>query len=183
MTAMRLYETTLIIRPDVDEAEATAIRESVDTNLKKAEAPVVRWESWGKRKMAYSINKYPKGIYLYVMYLASSDVVAELERNLRINEDVIRFLSVSVLDNVEQDSFDFDGWAAKRTPLAERESDGYTDEVADSSDTPARPAATAKAAEGDDESSNDKEDSSAAADEASDSGTDEEVVEQTEGGI
>ena len=131
---MRLYETTLIIRPDLDEAEALAIRESVDTQIEKAKATVVRWESWGKRKLAYSINKYPKGIYLYVLYLASADVVAEVERNLRINEDVLRYLSVSVLDNVEEASFDLDGWAAKRSPLAERESDGVTDEAADSSD-------------------------------------------------
>ncbi len=179
---MRLYETTLIIRPDLDEAEALAIRESVDTELGKAKATVVRWESWGKRKLAYSINKYPKGIYLYVMYLASADVVAEVERTLRINEDVLRYLSVSVLDNVEEASFDVDGWAAKRSPLAEQESDRVTDEVADSTDE--APARSTRKDEEDENDSVKAATDAAETDEAvvAEGETEEEAAQPVEGG-
>jgi len=132
MNKQRLFETTFIVRPDIESEQVAEVRTRISELLTKLKAPQVRWESWGKRKLAYPIQKFPKGYYLYVLYLGAPDVVAKLERALRIDEKVIRFLTVQVLDKVDSDNFDFDSWASKSSPLADRRDGGEFDEVADS---------------------------------------------------
>jgi small subunit ribosomal protein S6 len=117
MALQRLYETTFIIRPDLEEPQVEAIQELIKDQLSKSKAPQVRWETWGKRKLAYPIQKCSKGVYFYVLYLADNDVVATLERTMRHHEDILRWLSVSVIDEVDSEAFDFDSWANRTTPL------------------------------------------------------------------
>jgi len=137
MANQRLYETTFIIRPDLEEPQVEAIQELIKDQLAKAKAPQVRWETWGKRKLAYSINKFSKGVYFYVLYLADNTVVAKLERTMRHHEDILRWLSVSVLDDVDTDAFEFDTWANNTTPLFyDKENDTRKEEVSVKDKTP-----------------------------------------------
>jgi small subunit ribosomal protein S6 len=132
MSSQRLYETTFIVRPDLESDQVAVIRNKFSDLLTQQKAPQVRWESWGKRKLAYSIKKYPKGYYLYVLYLGEANAVAELERALRIDEQIIRFLTVQVLEKVDADNFDFDTWASKSSPLSDSREGGERDEASDS---------------------------------------------------
>ncbi len=147
----RLYETTFIVRPDLDAAALTALRERYRDLLSEHKAPQVRWESWGKRKLAYAIDGYPKGFYLHVLYIGDTGVVAEFERNLRLDENVMRYLSIRVLEKVDPATFNFEEWAAKMNPLALRD-EGEFDEVADDTDASAeRPKRAVKDDDDDDD--------------------------------
>jgi len=115
----RLYETIFIVRPDVESGQVDTLKEQVSDLLSNLKAPQVRWESWGRRKLAFPIQKANKGTYLYVLYLGAANAASELERVLRLNENVLRSLTVRVLDDVDQGSFDFQEWSAKSTPLAD----------------------------------------------------------------
>ena len=62
---------------------------------------VIKVDNWGKRRLAYEVAKERKGIYLYWLYLAQPGVVEETERNLRMLDNVIRYLTVKVDENID----------------------------------------------------------------------------------
>jgi small subunit ribosomal protein S6 len=62
---------------------------------------VIKLDNWGKRRLAYEVAKERKGIYLYWLYLAQPGVVEETERNLRMLDSVIRYLTVKVDENID----------------------------------------------------------------------------------
>ena len=108
---MIAYETTYILRPDVSDAAAKTFLEKLKGIIVAHQGQVVAIEDWGKRRLAYPIQKETRGYYTYIFYTGNNALVAELERNLRINEQVIRFLSVHIGD-------DFDSAVFKRKPTA-----------------------------------------------------------------
>src|SRR6185295_3294109 len=62
---------------------------------------LTRVENWGRRKLAYPIAKEKRGVYVYVKYIGKGGLVAELERNLRLVDDVIKYQTVKVRDEVQ----------------------------------------------------------------------------------
>jgi small subunit ribosomal protein S6 len=98
---MRCYEHTFIARQDLSAQQAQGLAETVTQLITGHGGEVSKTEYWGLRNLAYRIRKNRKGHYLHLNVRATADTVAELERTLRLNEDVIRFLTVQVeeLDN------------------------------------------------------------------------------------
>lgn len=91
---MRSYELLMVVRPDVEEEKATAIVEKA-TNLITAQGGAVdNIDKWGKRRLAYEINDHQDGIYTIVNFKGEPKVEQELDRVLRITDEVIRFLIV-----------------------------------------------------------------------------------------
>lgn len=103
------YETTYITRPDVSDDNQKTFLDKVKGIIAAHGGQVVAVEDWGRRRLAYPIQKETRGYYTYIMYTGNNSLVAELERNLRINESVMRFLSVKLGD-------DFDPAKIKRKP-------------------------------------------------------------------
>ena len=66
---------------------------------------VVLTEDWGKRKLAYPIHKESRGHYTYIVYTGSGDIVHEIERNLRLHDHVLRFLTVNLEDEFDAEAF------------------------------------------------------------------------------
>jgi small subunit ribosomal protein S6 len=97
-----VYETTFILRPDSTDDDQKNISEKVKTIIQNHEGQVMGQEDWGRRRFAYPINKENRGQYLYFYYRGNNSLVAELERNLRINEKVIRFLTVSIAKEFDE---------------------------------------------------------------------------------
>jgi small subunit ribosomal protein S6 len=95
------YETTLLVRPDVagDAIEATLDR--VREAIRSRGGKLIAINHWGKKKLAYPIAKHTRGVYVHTQYLGQGDLVAEVERNLRISDTVLRFLTVRVADDVD----------------------------------------------------------------------------------
>jgi small subunit ribosomal protein S6 len=89
---MRTYELVFIVNPDLDETAVTALVEKVKAWITDAGGSVAKVEMWGKRRLAYLIRKQREGNYVFVQADMAPTFTAELERNLRFLEPVMRFL-------------------------------------------------------------------------------------------
>jgi small subunit ribosomal protein S6 len=91
---MRKYETFFIIDPDLSDETTSAIDNKVQTIITSNAGEVLTYVPWGKRKLAYAIRKRTRGLYVLMEYCGGSQLVAELERNLRIDERILKFITV-----------------------------------------------------------------------------------------
>ncbi|MES2044868.1 MAG: 30S ribosomal protein S6 [Pseudomonadota bacterium] len=93
---MALYEHVFLARQDLAQAQVDAMAEAATQIVKDHNGTVVKTESWGLRSLAYKIAKNRKAHYVMLEIDAPAGVVAELERQTQINEDVIRYMTVKV---------------------------------------------------------------------------------------
>ena len=94
---MRKYEITFIVRPDVDEATAKSVFESMKEVLESNKAKVVEAKELGQKELAYEINKFKNGYYFFfVVEEENADAVNEFDRLALINDNIIRHLVVRV---------------------------------------------------------------------------------------
>ena len=100
----REYETIYILRPEAATENIQEINGRVRKIIEDGGGKVLRLDNWGKRKLAYEISKQLKGIYLYWLYLGEANLVAEIERNLRMLDMVIRYQSVRVDQDVNPEA-------------------------------------------------------------------------------
>ncbi len=91
---MKHYEVLFIVKPTLTEEEVAAKLAFVGDVIAKNGGEVVKVVEMGTRKLAYKIDKYERGVYFVIYFKAPAALVAELTRNLRITEDIIRFLLV-----------------------------------------------------------------------------------------
>src|SRR5690242_299843 len=97
----REYETIYILRPNTPNEGVAEVNTRIKNVIESMGGKVIKVDNWGKRRLAYEVAKERKGIYLYWQYLATPGVVEETERNLRMLDNVIRYLSVKVDENVD----------------------------------------------------------------------------------
>lgn len=98
---MPLYESTFIARQDLSKQDVTKLADNFSNLITQGGGKVVKNEYWGLRGLAYKINKSRKGHYVMLAIDAPAVAVKEMERNLRINEDVVRSLTIRV-DEIEE---------------------------------------------------------------------------------
>jgi len=98
---VREYELIYILNPDLTDEREAEIHQRLDDLILKHEGIILLRDDWGKRKLAYEIQKLQKGHYFLLSYLDSGQVNLELERELRLNADAIRFLTVLVDEKVK----------------------------------------------------------------------------------
>ncbi len=91
---MRKYETIFVLRPDLEEEAKNAMIEKF-TGIINSDGEVTNIDEWGKRKLAYEIEKIREGYYVLVDFVANADLPAELERNYKISDDVLRYIVVN----------------------------------------------------------------------------------------
>jgi len=99
---MRKYETIYILQPDLSDDDIKVVADRVQEVIASFKGDFHRLEDWGIRKLAYPINKCVRGRYLYLRYDGGRELIAELERRLRLNEKVLRFQSVNITDQPEK---------------------------------------------------------------------------------
>lgn len=97
----REYETIYILQPQVDPDEADRIATRMSEVVTRLEGRLTKVDNWGKRKLAYPIRRHTRGVFVYLRYLGFSDMVAEVERNLRMLDSVIRHQTIQVQDEVD----------------------------------------------------------------------------------
>ena len=118
---MRIYEALFIIKPDVPDEEVDQRLETFRTQLTASGATVDKLEKWGKRRLAYRIDKYREGAYVLIQFSASPELVKEFERRLRVSDVVLKYLTVRIdltLKRLEKRKKDRDKRAAKRAASA-----------------------------------------------------------------
>jgi small subunit ribosomal protein S6 len=90
----RSYEVMFIVRPDVDEAELDKLIETFSGYVTTGGGTIRSTEKMGRRRLAYTVNKFNDGFYLLLIIEAPASLISELERRLRVSEQVIKFITV-----------------------------------------------------------------------------------------
>jgi small subunit ribosomal protein S6 len=93
---MPFYESVFIARQDISPAQAETLADTFTGILKERGGDVTKREYWGLRSISYRIKKNRKGHYIFLNVDAPPAAVQEMERNMRLNEDVLRFMTVRV---------------------------------------------------------------------------------------
>jgi small subunit ribosomal protein S6 len=114
---MTLYECTFIARQDISAPDVHKLSDKMLEILKNFGAELVKKEYWGLRPLAYAVKKNKKGHYIMLGIKANSEAIKEFERNCKINEDVIKYLTVKV-DKIDDDASPMMQAPAKATPGA-----------------------------------------------------------------
>ncbi|MBZ5522550.1 MAG: 30S ribosomal protein S6 [Acidobacteriia bacterium] len=90
----RVYEVMFIVRPDLMEEDVEKLIATLQSNATNAGATVQNVEKMGKRRLAYDVKKFQDGLYVLLTLLADGKAIHELERRMRVTEQVIKFITV-----------------------------------------------------------------------------------------
>jgi len=123
----REYETIYILRPNVLAADAEKVWVRVAEVIERLGGHLTQVDHWGRRLLAYKINKQSRGIFVYLKYVAFNDAVAELERNLRLMDEVIRYQTILLQDSIDPSTVEVDPEAVKFEAI-EDEVEPYVEE-------------------------------------------------------
>ncbi len=93
---MTRYEVIFVVHPDRTDEEARKVADRAGEVVAREGGEVLKVEEWGKRKLAYEIKKQSKGVYILMHIAGTGKVVSEVERMLRISDDVLKYLTVAV---------------------------------------------------------------------------------------
>ena len=101
---MPLYECVFIARNDVTQAQVEVVADTIGTDIEADGGSVQKREYWGLRSLAYRVKKNRKGHYMLLGLDAQPAFISEMERLLRLNEDVLRFMTIRVDEITEEPS-------------------------------------------------------------------------------
>ena len=121
---MALYESVIIGRQDLTSNQFEELIDEFVKIIETFKGVIKKRENWGLRNLAYKINKNRKGHYVLLNIDSSSDAIVEYERLMRLNEDIIRFLTIRI-SSVDE----------KSSPLMNNKSDRYKSEVVNTETT------------------------------------------------
>jgi small subunit ribosomal protein S6 len=108
----RIYEELFILRPDITEEEVTPVIDQIRGIVTNAGGTVDKEERWGVRKLAYRVEKRSEGYYVLLQLTMAASAVRELERRLRVNDAVLKYLTVRIDDKMK--------WLEKRRKEREK---------------------------------------------------------------
>lgn len=112
---MRRYETIYILRPSKSEDEISTIIENTNKIITDDGGSIIDLDKWGMRKLAYPIEKEIQGYYVFADYAGTPAAVAEIERKFRIDDAVLRYMTVKIADGMsEQEITEATGEVAAR---------------------------------------------------------------------
>ncbi|MFV9875387.1 MAG: 30S ribosomal protein S6 [Rickettsiales endosymbiont of Dermacentor nuttalli] len=95
---MAFYESTFIVRPDISKQEINRLVETFSKVISENGGQVLKTEHWGLRNLAYIINKSKKGYYVMLVLDAPYNAVEEMERRIKLNQDILRNLTIRVTE-------------------------------------------------------------------------------------
>lgn len=90
----KVYEITFIIDSQLEQKQIDEFVQKIETMITDSKGEIVKKDLWGKRRMAYEINRKQYGYYVYVLFKASGDIIQKIERELKLNESILRFLTI-----------------------------------------------------------------------------------------
>jgi small subunit ribosomal protein S6 len=96
MTKTRQYELVYLLSPDTGEQAAKDLHAQVEATVARYGGELAKTEDWGRRRLAYTIGPHKEGIYVFDVINGSGELMKELDRRLRVNEQVLRHLVVRV---------------------------------------------------------------------------------------
>lgn len=98
---MNHYETIYIVNPTLDDDSLKEAIDKFSDLIKKLKGSIVKVNEWGKRKLAYEVKRFDKGYYLVLDFCALPKMVTELERNLKLDDRILKYITVKIDENVD----------------------------------------------------------------------------------
>jgi len=99
----RLYDLIFIVRPDTPETDIDKLVTTIEHSIAEKGAKIEKMEKWGRKRMAYRVKKLREGFYVYFALRSSNgDLIKELERRLRVNDAVIKYLTVRLDEDMKR---------------------------------------------------------------------------------
>jgi small subunit ribosomal protein S6 len=99
---MRIYEELFIVKPDAPTEEVDAYIGQVKDLITNAGGTIEKEENWGKRKLAYRVQKFAEGGYVLLQFTAQPETIHELERRMRVSDMVIKFITVRIDEKMKK---------------------------------------------------------------------------------
>ncbi|MEA2632895.1 MAG: small subunit ribosomal protein [Chloroflexota bacterium] len=142
---MRRYELMLVIRPDVADDKSQALVDRTTRGIVSAGGQIVKVAPWGRRRLAYPIDRHREGSYHIILFESPSEAIIELEHTLLITEEVLRHLITRVdrpVKSADGDGADLDELDREDLPSGlDEEDEEIPDQFIDESESEAAPAA------------------------------------------
>jgi small subunit ribosomal protein S6 len=98
---LKRYETLFIVQVDLPDDELNSLIERYGTIVTAFKGNIVKIEKWGKRKLAYEIKKQTNGFYVLIDFVGKRTVIEELERNFKIDDKILKFMTIMKDDKVD----------------------------------------------------------------------------------
>jgi small subunit ribosomal protein S6 len=118
---MRKYETIFISDPDLKDQVRLELFDKVREIITKENGIIIDFDDWGNKKLAYEIRKKARGHYVCVTYGGSGDLVTELERNFRLSEMVMKFMTIVISEDMTVQEIEAEAQKAQETAQTEVE--------------------------------------------------------------
>jgi small subunit ribosomal protein S6 len=99
---MRIYENLFIVRPDATEEEIDHLVDQMSKSVTTSGGTIDKVDKWGKRRLAYRIEKHREGSYVLMQFTAEPATVKEFERRLRVQDSVMKFLTVRIDETLKR---------------------------------------------------------------------------------
>ncbi len=97
---MRYYETIYIINPDLSDDENKGVVAKYNDLIEKGKGVIIKVDEWGSRTLAYAIKKFNKGYYVLLQYCGEGNIIAGIERGLRLDERILQYQTVKLSDDI-----------------------------------------------------------------------------------
>ncbi|CCK80443.1 30S ribosomal protein S6 [Desulfobacula toluolica] len=103
---MRKYETIFISDPDLQDQTRKELFDKIRNIITKENGILLNFDEWGNKKLAYEIKKKLRGHYVCITYGGTGDLVKELERNMRLSDAVLKFMTILLSDDVTREQLE-----------------------------------------------------------------------------
>jgi small subunit ribosomal protein S6 len=133
---MRRYETIFIVRPNIAEDEIEAITSKTTSIIEGDDGTILQIDHWGLKKLAYLIKKESQGYFIYIDYAGVPASVAEIERIFRIDDRILKYLTVKLADSCDPEAVKEQLASAEPTPASD-DSEAEEEKLASAEPTPA----------------------------------------------
>ena len=101
---MRRYETVFIVNPSLSQEESQPLFDKVTDLIVAHQGLMVKFDEWGQKRLAYEIKKQTRGYYILLDFCGNGSLVKELERNMRLDDRVLKYMTVCVAKDVDEEA-------------------------------------------------------------------------------
>lgn len=120
---MRHYELIYIVNPNLNGDDYQELVKKYSEIIENNKGVIIKTDEWGKQRLAYRITKFYNGVYVYVEFCTEADSIAELERNLKLDDNILKFQTVKLADQADPEEL-----------IQKEQSSGKTEEASEKSD-------------------------------------------------
>lgn len=97
---MRHYEIIYIVNPNLNSDDYHVLLKKYGEIISNNKGIIIKTDEWGKQRLAYRIRKFYNGVFVYVEFCAEAELIAELERNLKLDDNILKYQTVKLADQV-----------------------------------------------------------------------------------